>query len=184
MFCEQRNICLCTSNRIKVIQWQKLQVLLPFFVSQPFAMIWDWKSMISFFVIRDFLAEVFYYISCMFCSDGHENRTFLKYIVVGIKEIALHSAQDEWMRERSHQSGFHWRQKHSFGFCRKLLSASGKYCRMQDIVPPWDMHVLTLPLWWFLPFCVSDTTGSQTKLGIKVIWIHFLKYRILVFIGG
>ena len=50
--------------------------------------------MVSFFCDRDFLAEVFYYISCVFCSDGHENRTFLKkYIVVAIKEIALHSAQ-------------------------------------------------------------------------------------------
>lgn len=46
------------------------------------------------FVIRDFLAEVFYYISCMYCSDGYENRTFLKKrVVLGIKEIALHSAQ-------------------------------------------------------------------------------------------
>lgn len=58
------------------------------------------------FVIRNFLPEVIYYMSCVFCSDGHEKRTFLKKgIVPDVKEVAWDQDQHEWMKESSHQSG-------------------------------------------------------------------------------
>ena len=47
-------------------------------------------------VIKNYLVKDVHYISCVFCSDSHENRTFLKnHIVFGIKEIALHASVKE-----------------------------------------------------------------------------------------
>lgn len=136
-------------------------------------------------MIQEFLPEVICYISYVFPSDGQENRTFLKKsIVPEVKELAWNRNQHEWMKGKVVSQG-------PVGGKSVHLHSAGSCCLCPVNSAVWKellfhemLHVLALSLWYFYCFCVTNTSGSQTVLGIRVICTYFLKYRCLIFIFG
>lgn len=121
----------------------------------------------------------------MFPSDGQKNRTFLKKgIVLEVKKLAWNQSQHEWMKEKVVSQG-------PVGGKSIDLHSWGSWCLYPVNAAVWKklffhemLHVLALPLWCFCCFCFTNTSGSQTVLGIRVICTYFLKYRFLIFIFG
>lgn len=81
------------------------------------------------------------------------------------KELTWDQDEHEWLKERSHQSGF----------CSQMPSIPCECCKMKAVVLPWDA------IWpgtasMMLSVCISNTSGSQT--GLEITWIYILKLQI------
>ena len=64
--------------------------------------------------------------------------------------------------------------------CALWILQSGRSCSSMRCCMSWHCFCD----WYFYCFCVTNTSGSQTVLGIRVICTYFLKYRCLIFIFG